>query len=223
MKLLSIQMAIFSKDVINRPDFLFNEINKKIGNIIDGIPTIINLPDGIPPEVPIVQASSSNGLVSLNVSRSRIDLFINFAYDDNTTPLELFNSKKGLLELFSTQVINTISSNRAGLILTFFKPNDNSVQAIFNKYFSEQYTPDVVESSLRVNKQDRNNGETFNNIITIEATTITNGINSIPGVLFQYDINNVLNHDININDKTIKHLLSKGFLNLSSESLKEMI
>lgn len=77
MKLISMQVALFTIDLISRPDLLFNNINGRLGNIFDSMPMILDLPLDVPAEIPVVQAKSSNDVFAMNVSRKRIDLFIN--------------------------------------------------------------------------------------------------------------------------------------------------
>ena len=154
MKLLSVQMAIFSEESISRPDLLFNEVNEKLGGLINDMPTILNLPPDIPAEIPVVQAKSTDGWINLNVSRSRIDLIANFIYESEQSPLEALNSQKETIQKFYKSVLNSITANRTGFILTLFEPSTNNVKSVFEKYFSEKYTSKFVEASTRVNKQN---------------------------------------------------------------------
>ena len=116
MKLLSVQMAIFSEESISRPDLLFNEVNEKLGGLINDMPTILNLPPDIPAEIPVVQAKSTDGWINLNVSRSRIDLIANFIYESEQSPLEALNSQKETIQKFYKSVLNSITANRTGCL-----------------------------------------------------------------------------------------------------------
>lgn len=54
MKLISCQVTLFAMDKIKRPDLLLNEINVKLSNLFDDMPMILNLPEDIPDEIPVV-------------------------------------------------------------------------------------------------------------------------------------------------------------------------
>ena len=223
MKLLSAQLAIFSEDSIGRPDLLFNEVNEKLGGLVNDMPTILNLPPDIPAEIPVVQAKSTDGRISINVSRSRIDLIVNFIFESEQSPLELLNSQKSIIQKFYKSVLNTITAKRTGFILTMFEPNANNVRSVFEKYFSEKYTSKFVEASMRVNKQNMRKSVVYNNIRSVEAATITVGTENISGVLFQFDINNVMEQGKRINEDIVSYVVTQGAANLSPESVKEMI
>lgn len=223
MKLLSLQLAIFSKDLIGRPDLVFNEVNTKIGKVINDIPTILNLPADAPVDFPIVQAKSVNRQLNINVSRSRIDFIIHFDIENNETPIDAFNFQRSLINKFYKAVLESINANRVGFVITMFEPSSNNVSTIFNKYFKEKYSTNIVESSMRINKQHMRKSVTYNNIRSVEAATVTNGTKKIEGVLFQYDINNVLEQEKIINEDIISYILSRVTALLSSDNIKEMI
>lgn len=223
MKLLSIQMALFSEDFISRPDLLFNKLNEKMGGIVNEMPTILNLPPEAPAEMPIVQASSTDGLININISRVRIDLIIRFAYEVNTTPEDSFKTRSSLIQSFYKFVLSSIPVNRTGFVLTLFEPNTNGVKAVFDKYFSEKFSADYIESSMRINKKSTRKSVAYNNLFSVEAATITVNADSIPGVLFQYDINNVVEQGKKISEDTVKYVTAQGAAHLSPNSVKEMI
>lgn len=223
MKLLSAQLGIFSEDSISRPDLLFSEVNEKLGGIVDGMPTILNLPPNLPADFPVVQAKSSDGRININVSRSRIDLIVHFIFESSASPIESLNSQKSVIQKFYKAVLNTIIAKRTGFILTMFEPNSNNVKPIFEKYFSEKFTSKFVEASMRVNKQNMRKSVVYNNIRSIESATITVGTENISGVLFQFDINNVPEEGKKINEDTVSYVVAQGTAILSPESVKEMI
>ena len=223
MKLLSVQMAIFSEDIISRPDLLFDEVNKSVGNIIDDMPNIINLPPEAPAEIPIVQSNSKDGHFKINVSRSRIDLFLNFGIGNNNTPQETLTSEENILEKFYQSVLSIIAVNRAGLIITMFSPRSDNVKAIYGKYFSEKYDNKIVEASMRINKQIVKSAVTYNNIRAIEAVTLNIGNEEVDGVLFQFDINNVVVPGKRIDKNIVLYILSKGKEYISNRSVEVMI
>ena len=223
MKLLSIQMAVFSEGRIDRPDLLFHAVNEKMGGIINDMPTILNLPTDIPGEIPVVQARSSDGRISVNVSRSRIDLIINFVYESELSPLDALNTQKSLIQKYYKGVLNALAVNRTGFVITMFEPQQSNVKAVFEKYFSEKYTAKFTEASMRVNKQHIRKSVVYNNIRSVEAATITVGEENIPGVLFQFDINNALVQGRQINEDVLAYVFSQGAECLSPDAVKGMI
>lgn len=223
MKLLSIQMAIFSDDPIMRPDLLFSEVNEKLGGLVNDMPTILNLPPDIPAEIPVVQAKSTDDLININVARSRIDLIVNFIYENKQSPLEALNSQKSIIQKFYKSVLNAITANRTGFILTMFEPDANNVKSVYEKYFSEKYTSKLIEASMRVNKQDMRKSIVYNNIRLVEAATITVGAENVPGILFQFDINNVMEQGKRIDEDIVSYVVAQGTSSISPESVKEMI
>ena len=223
MKLLSIQMAIFSDDPIMRPDLLFSELNEKLGGLVNDMPTILNLPPDIPAEIPVVQAKSTDDLININVARSRIDLIVNFIYENKQSPLEALNSQKSIIQKFYKSVLNAITANRTGFILTMFEPDANNVKSVYEKYFSEKYTSKLIEASMRVNKQDMRKSIVYNNIRLVEAATITVGAENVPGILFQFDINNVMEQGKRIDEDIVSYVVAQGTSSISPESVKEMI
>lgn len=223
MKLLSLQIAIFSKEYIQRPDLLFNEVNDRLGGIINDIPTKINLPSEAPADIPIVQAKSTDNRININVSRSRIDLFFNFEFQDEASPLESFESQKNNIHKFYKAVLKAIFANRIGFIISMFEPKNDNVKSIYEKYFSENYKPQFAEASMRINKQRIRKSVVYNQIRLIEATSINVGIQSIPGIFFQYDINNVVAQGQELTDDIVSYVIGQGNTLLNPESVKEMI
>ena len=108
-------------------------------------------------------------------------------------------------------------------LCTPLQPNGNNVKPIFEKYFSEKFTSKFVEASMRVNRQNMRKSVVYNNIRSIESATITVGTENIPGVLFQFDINNVPEEGKKINEDTVSYVVAQGTAILSPESVKEMI
>ena len=73
-KIISLQFALFFRDIIERPDVEFSDLNENMMNIFDAMPSIIPIPRELPPEVPIVTQRSELNEYICNISRSRIDL-----------------------------------------------------------------------------------------------------------------------------------------------------
>lgn len=223
MKLLSLQFAIFSSDPITRPDVLYGEVNNKLGSIINDMPTILNIPSEIPADVPLVQAKSLDGNYAINVSRSRIDLFINFKYADESSPQDAFASKKDILTKYHQAVTESISAYRTGLILTLFEPQTNNVKAVFDKYISEKYVSKYIEAAIRTNKQSMRKNMVYNNIRSITAGSVSTEGETYYGVIIQEDINNVPEEGKNIGKDIFSFVISQAAAVAAPDSIKELI
>ena len=120
MKVITIQIALFFKDIISRPDLLAEDINKKLGGIFDAMPTCIDLPLDAPAEIPVVQRKSTRLPHVLNVSRNRCDLIL--------TPL-VENSYLSVVEArYGNEILEYIKAAmqgneivRTGIIYTVFQ------------------------------------------------------------------------------------------------------
>lgn len=76
MKLVNLQIALFFKNRLERPDLFANRINSRLNNKFDDMPQIINLPDEAPADIPVLQMHSSMDDSRFNVSKQRCDLFL---------------------------------------------------------------------------------------------------------------------------------------------------
>lgn len=75
-QLITLQFALFFKDIVQRPDIEFRDINENMFNIFDAIPQIIPLPKELPPDVPMIIHRSENNEYVCNISRVRIDVIV---------------------------------------------------------------------------------------------------------------------------------------------------
>lgn len=223
MKLLSIQIAMFSVETILRPDLLKDEINNKIGGKLDGMPTILNLPQDAPAEIPIVQVRSLNNFYELHVSRNRVDFFINPDFNINNEPYDVFKQYKYIIEKFYKTVLNSTKVNRAGTIFTLFEPLKDNVEAIFKKYLNESYVSGNGEITLRTNRQIMDKGIIFNNIRLIEAAEVPIKNEFHKGVIVQFDINNVPKSDLLLNESTVAEIVDKASGYIKNKEVKGLI
>jgi hypothetical protein len=74
----SLQTAIFipNLDLSNKIGFI-NQLNKETGNLFDGDPIILPIPNDAPPEVPRIILKNKNDSYTLNLCQNRVDLFYN--------------------------------------------------------------------------------------------------------------------------------------------------
>ena len=223
MKVLSIQMALFTRDLISRQDLVMSGINEKTGKIFNAMPNIMNLPLDAPPEIPLVQVVSTDGMYNLNVSRNRVDLTISPKYEREDAPADLFKEYKILLEKYYKSVFSAMDLIRVGVVITLFHEASNNVEAVFDRGIKESFSTDCVEASYRINKQNLYKGFVYNNIKSVQAgeVHVNNAVHK--GVLIQLDTNNVPDSNKVISNEDISHLLAKVSEKIKVGQLKELI
>lgn len=223
MKLISVQIALFSQETISRPDLVMNDINQKENGIFDDIPTIINLPPDILAEIPIAQIKSKTGMYNLNVSRNRVDLIVNADFSNNNSPFEIFKSYKPIIDKFYKAVNAAMAVIRIGIIMTLFEPTGNNVKVVYDKYSKETYSRDCTEVTYRINKQNVVKGHVINNIRNIEATDLHFGSDVHKGIIIQLDTNNVPDQNKPITAELTSTLLTQAINKIKDSAVKELI
>lgn len=223
MKLISMQIALFAQDLIPRPDLLMNEINDKLGNIFDTMPTILNLPADVPAEIPLAQTRSKNNVYALNISRSRIDLIISPIFAEEKTPQEMFKQFKPTVDKYYKTAMKSVPLNRIGIIFTLFEPSESNVQAIFEKYLKEEYRIDSTEVTVRTNNQTLNQGVVYNNIRNVQTAVVHVGKVDHKGIVIQLDTNNVPSTEIVLSTEMVANVISHAAAKLKPHAVKELI
>lgn len=223
MKLISMQIALFAQDLIPRPDLLMNEINDKLGNIFDAMPTILNLPTDVPAEIPLAQIRSKNNVYALNISRGRIDLIISPIFTEDKTPQEMFKQYKPTLEKYYKTAMKSVPIKRIGIIYTLFEPSETNVQAVYEKYLKEKYRSDSMEVTVHTNNQTLNQGVVYNNIRNVQAAIIHVGKEDHKGVVIQLDTNNVPSKEVVLSTEMVANVISHAAAKLKPSAVKELI
>jgi len=173
-RIISLQFAFFFKDIVERPDRDFGNLNSEMLNIFDAIPQVIPVPRELPPDVPIMILSSEKKDYICNISRSRIDFIVNRIDGDksNSELLKDFNAKvSGMIKaiLPKQEVV------RFGMVAKYFHQDDNATNTLKNKYFTNA-VDGAEELSLRYNKRSEAFGFKINDILEISAAdAVTNG------------------------------------------------
>ena len=100
-KIINLQFAFFLRDIVDRPDIEFGDLNSRLLNIFDAMPQMIPTPRELPPEVPVIILKSSNGAYSCNISRSRIDFNLSRINEEksNTDLVKDFNVKISVFQV----------------------------------------------------------------------------------------------------------------------------
>lgn len=223
MRLITIQVALFSTNLISRPDLLLTEINKNLGNIFDAMPTVLNLPLDVPIEIPLVQAKSISDEFALNISRNRIDFIINHSFENDISASDALKNYRPLIKKYCKTVIESNELNRIGIILTLFKEIKENVKAINERYFKDDFVSGTTESSLRINIQQLSKGTVINNVKDVRADVLT--VKNIPhsGVVVVFDTNNVPETGKNIDIERINDILKRATAKITSDKVKELI
>ena len=210
MKVINIQIALFFKDIISRPDRLAEEINQKMGDIFDAMPTCIELPPDAPAEIPIVCRKSSKLPHQLNVARNRCDLIL--------TPM-LENNALGVIESrYNNEITDYITTAierndivRIGIVYTVFEEVEKPCEYISDKYFGGLIKGES-ELSFRFNKILNIKGIDTNNVFSVSNATAESNGEKEEGILYIRDINNVTKEgDSRLTSKQIINILKHSY------------
>ncbi len=225
MKLLNIQIALFSKDNISRPDLVLNQINESMNKIFDEMPMIMDLPEGMPTNIPIAQVASKSKEYALSVARGRVDYYINpkLFKEESITPEEAYNNYKDLIEMYCKTVNKSIDIIRIGIIFNLFQKSDNNVQTIYNKYLKKAYSTSDKEVTVRLNKQIQLKNHIINNIIKIEAGELNISSYKEKGVFIQFDINNVPELSKELNCTNLNNIIRHAANKIKDANVKELL
>lgn len=188
-KIISLQFALFFTSVSERPDRDFGDVNEKMLNIFDAMPTMRSIPKELPlpPDIPLITYQSELGDYVCNVSRSRIDFIRNGLSKDGDSDKTLkdFNVK---VAAFISYVLSRRSANRFGLVCTFFVDDQAPVSTLLAKYFKDGFDH-VEELSIRYNHKKEIEGRKINDVINLSAATEVDETGSREGLLIQRDLN----------------------------------
>ena len=210
MKVIKIQVALFFRDIISRPDILAENINQKLGNMFDAMPTCVDLPLDAPAEIPIVYRKSTKLPHQLNVARSRCDLIL--------TPMVENNSLAVIESRYNNEILEYIKAAmegndviRIGIVYTVFQEAEKPCDYISTKYFGGLIKGEN-ELSFRVNKVTNIKGVETNSVFNVSnAIAETNGKKD-EGVLYIRDINNVVKTtSSNLTLKQITNILKHSY------------
>lgn len=220
MKPVKLQLALFFRNTLDRPDEKYSSLNKKMNNLFNAPPTILPLPDDAPSNIPMVQLSSEDKKYNANISKKRADLFLNPNPEDGNLDsiLKDFHIKS---ENFIDFFVNFCRINRMGFISDNFISEINSIKKINDKYFKKDLSKSI-ELKIRFNERDSSHGVEYNHITEISNVTANIDNSKKEGILIHKDLNNVqINNYFNKND--LMKLFENFSKNLSNEKIRELI
>lgn len=194
MRIVGMQIAIFFDRVLSRPDTFGNLINEKLGNWFEKIPQVTPWPEEVPVDVPIVQMGSNKHKNTMNVSRGRIDLFLNADVMKYESVDHFMQENSKLLWSFIKLVNKEKPIIRLGINATAFQEEECAPKKLVEKYFSYNFGA-VDELSFHVNKKQRMNGLRINNNLDVNVGGLTYTVSGKPeitlkGLVFKRDFNN---------------------------------
>lgn len=216
---VKLQLALFFRNTLDRPDEKYSSLNKKMNNLFNAPPTILPLPEDAPSNIPMVQLSSEDKKYSSNISKKRADLFLNPNPNDNLDSIlkDFYIKSENFIDFF----VNFCRINRMGFIADNFMFEKNSLKKINDKYFKKDLSKSH-ELKIRFNERNSLNGIEYNNITEISNVTANVDNSKKKGILIHKDLNNVqINDYLNKND--LMKLFESFSENLSDEKIRELI
>lgn len=181
---IKLQLAIFIDQPLMRPEKIGDNINDFMQDLFNTTPVITPIPFETPFEMAVVQMRSMDSIHELNISKNRIDYFVNESAD--IFKLYESNAKKIMNCLSRLQ----IGTTRLGFVFNYFIEDKNAIKTIATRYLKE---PERLEEiGLRYNKPIKMSGYTLNNIIQINnSEKLVADKKPILGILINHDINTV--------------------------------
>lgn len=220
-KIITLQFAFFLRDIVARPDIEFSSLNSDMLNIFDAMPQMIPLPRELPPEIPMMILTSSNGEYICNISRNRVDFILQrtSVLKSNNDLLNDFNSKV-------TGLVNAILSRqevvRFGMVARYFYQDNTAVHTLRKKFFSSS-VDGAEELSLRFNKKTESFGFQVNDIHEISAADIDFNGQLEKGIFIQRDINNLPVVGKTISTSILKDISKKYASKISEVEIEALI
>lgn len=211
--LTGLQVALFFKDRVDRPDQIAINVNNALDNAFDKMPTVIPVPEEAPMEIPVVMMTSSKVPYQLNFSRKRVDLILPH-FGPVERGIEQQNDFVEFAKKFSDQIAKEMKINRIGVISHYYHPVDNVPMYINKKFANHSIEKNAEEISIHYNIKRKKDSFMTNNLITIQEQNFMNGGEvAVKGVYFMFDKNN---HPSNIS-------LQKKFIHEMIEGIDEYL
>lgn len=221
-ELLTLQIALFFNDIVYRPDELFYKVNKQLGDIIDTMPTTMNPPVNAPADIPVVQSNSKNGEYGINVSRNRMDLFINPVNNRESIP-DYINRNMDMIEKYINAVTDDNRCNRVGVIHTLFVHQEENVELVYSEIMKQSMPNNCKEILIRTNNITKECGLELNNIVSVEATELFRNNKASKGVAFVVDTNNIPVYGRCITKEDINSILAYANRKIYTNKPEELI
>jgi hypothetical protein len=220
-----IQTAVFTRsldfaiDGYNKATFL-EELGKELGDIFDGEPVFIPIPNNAPPEIPRIILNSKNNSFSCNISLLRTDLLLNMDNNIGVGGRDPFISQKeNLLRVVSFLKNKNSVINRIGFVVNVEYSSPDSVEFVKKEFVKEGKLENSKELLIRYNKASLLDDIKMNNLIAISGKKenvimVQIDINTAPEIMVSSDFNeNILEKIINYSIERTKKI-TKNFPNI---------
>lgn len=220
-RLIYLQFAFFLKDITERPDVEFEDLNSELLNIFNGIPTQIPIPRELPTDVPMKTLRSENNEFSCNLARSRVD-FIYQRIDDIKSNSEILNDFNAKVAGLTKYILSKQEVSRFGMVSRYFNQDNTAVHTLKNKYFNSS-VDGACELSFRYNKKTESYGYEINDIIEISSAEMLVNGDSSQGILVQRDINNNPKKVADLKFEELANISKKYASKLSESEIEALI
>lgn len=220
-KIISLQFALFFRDIVDRPDIEFSDVNANMMNVFDSIPSVMPIPRELPPDVPMVTQRSESNEYVCNIARSRIDLHFQ-RIANHRSNAELLNDFNAKVLGFITYVLKKRPIVRFGMICRYFHETPSAIEDIRRKYFVDTIEG-VEELSLRFNRKTKFDDWEINDIVEISAADELTDQGVKQGIFVQRDINNLPKVDVILNEKPLQKISRQYARHLTEQSIEALL
>jgi hypothetical protein len=220
-KIIRLQLALFFTELESRPDRLMNSINEAMGNLFNGMPQVIQLPPGVPQEIPSVILKSEDDKYNCNISNTRIDLIFNGGPNWEVEWKSIIQDFLAKKTLFCNFISNEKKTYRFGFIGQFFIPDNKPAFQISRKYLKSDLGS-LEELNIRYNKPKELYGLKLNDIYSINAAKEDVEGQLRDGIFIERDINNVP-LDVELNNDDTKRIIDKLVESFYPDQIKGLI
>ena len=183
MELTRIQFALFFGREIESPTELFIRLRQRYDSVFDDEPVITPWPKEAPSDAPSVIMRSKQQGSSINIAKSRMDLFVNCLIPGS---MSWNSSVKMFMDIFSSLAAE-IGISRIGSTLTFFKKSDEPVGEIAEDILKRALCDGADEILIRFNEPKQLDIR-YNHVRQIQSAVLQKFEGAVSGVSESIDI-----------------------------------
>lgn len=224
LKLYNLHIALFFKEIENRPDKFISKLTEVSDSIFNQMPVILPIPVNAPPELHVVIMNSEDNIYRCAIAKSRIDFQFNCVNveDDNIYPclLSFINKIRPYVEI----IFGNKTINRFGFISNYFFETINPVCVIQSKYLNDSLSVgELDELNIRYNKKFESNGLYMNDIVDLNAGFIVENEQTKYGISILRDINNMSEDNMVLPMEIIFSIIKSQFSKLQMNGIMEIL
>jgi hypothetical protein len=224
LKILNIQLALFFKQRLVRPDRIYQNLNSKMNDVFDNPPTILPVPDDISADdIPIVVLNSTKK-ISCTFTRSRVDLQFDIETDQpyHTVKKNISQYINSFLQFFYDS--EKLEINRAGYIVRYFVEDLNpleKISSILDSNISSLFDGELTNVAIQYAKIRKfDSSIKFNDFLDIRR--ITNIQTSTNAVMIVRDFN-TLPDDIILTQEKIQSFITFSESNQKIDNILSIV